>query len=339
MLKRSRNFALPCLTLLTFLATTPASVFAQNESPADVVSIRRGNATLYGDFKVEKAEAGAPQNYHVILYSNAGSMVSRQTVSNNGRYRFLNLPNGEYNLVVELENSEVARIHLQLSERERTDIRHDIALEWKGGTGAAKAGTVAVPLYKRTAANQSLVTRAREAVRKKNYDEAISLVRRVVSADPQDFEAWDELGTLLFTKEETAEAEKAYLRATELRPAYAPALVNLGKVRVARKDYAGAVAALEAAIAAAPESADANHLLGEAHLLNKKGSLAVKYLNEALRLDPQGKAEVHLRLATLYNAAGHKDRAVAEHEQFLAKRPDHPERKKSEQYVKENKKQ
>ena len=70
----------------------------------------------------------------------------------------------------------------------------------------------------------------------------------------------------------------------------------------------------------------------------KKGSLAVGYLNEALRLDPQGKADVHLRLALLYNGAGMKAKAATEYEEFLKKRPDYKDRKKLEQYIADNKK-
>ena len=85
-------------------------------------------------------------------------------------------------------------------------------------------------------------------------------------------------------------------------------------------------------------SADANYLLGESYLQVKKGSLAVGYLNEALRLDPIGMAEVHLRLGLLYNAAGMKDKAANEYEQFLKKKPDYPDRKKLEKYIADNKK-
>ena len=83
-------------------------------------------------------------------------------------------------------------------------------------------------------------------------------------------------------------------------------------------------------------SADANHLLGEAYLQNKKGSLAVGYLNKAIELAPVEKAELHLRLAALYNGAGLKDRAALEYKAFLSKVKDHPDRAKFEQYVKEN---
>ena len=78
--------------------------------------------------------------------------------------------------------------------------------------------------------------------------------------------------------------------------------------------------------------------LGEAYLQMKKGSKAVGYLNEALKLDPIGMAEAHLRLAALYNGAGMKDKAAAEYELFLKKRPDFADRKKLEQYIAANKK-
>ena len=61
-------------------------------------------------------------------------------------------------------------------------------------------------------------------------------------------------------------------------------------------------------------------------------------MNEALRLDPKGMVEVHLRLALLYNGAGLKDKAAAEYEAFLKQRPDYPDRKKLEEYISANKK-
>ena len=49
-------------------------------------------------------------------------------------------------------------------------------------------------------------------------------------------------------------------------------------------------------------------------------------------------AQAHLRLAALYNAAGLKDKAAIEYEEFLKKKPDYPDRKKLEQYISQNKK-
>ena len=72
------------------------------------------------------------------------------------------------------------------------------------------------------------------------------------------------------------------------------------------------------------------------HGLGEKLSSA---LASASRLDPIGMAEVHLRLALLYNGAGMKDKAAVEYEEFLRKRPDYADRKKLEKYIAENKRQ
>jgi tetratricopeptide (TPR) repeat protein len=105
-----------------------------------------------------------------------------------------------------------------------------------------------------------------------------------------------------------------------------------------RKNFAGAIEPLTAAVDIKPTSADANYYLGESYLQIKKGSKAVGYLNQALKLDPVGRADAHLRLATLYNAVGLKDKAALEYEEFLKKKPDYPDRKKLEEYISANKK-
>jgi tetratricopeptide (TPR) repeat protein len=68
----------------------------------------------------------------------------------------------------------------------------------------------------------------------------------------------------------------------------------------------------------------------------KKGSKAVIFFNKAIELAPTEKAELHLRLASLYDAANLKDRAVAEYKLFLGKVPNHPEKARIEKYIKDN---
>jgi cytochrome c-type biogenesis protein CcmH/NrfG len=295
--------------------------------------------TLYGDFKVDESHApgSAPKMFNVILKGSFGNTVARQTVSDNGRFIFPRVGNGEYDIVVELESTEVARVHVTLNQSISTDIRQDISLEWRGTPGARlpKPGTIAADTYARSSANQSLLEKALDAAKKKSYAQSIALLRQVVESDPKDYEAWTELGTQQFNDGANDDAEKSFARAAEERPTFLLPYLNLGKLRLARKDYDGAVEALTKAVALTPPSADANYQLGEAYLQLKRGSKAVPYFTEAIRL---GKTEGHLRLAALYNAAGLRDRAAAEYEQFLLKNPDYPERKKLEAYIKENKK-
>ena len=112
--------------------------------------------------------------------------------------------------------------------------------------------------------------------------------------------------------------------------------MNLGKLHLSQQQATKAVAVFMRAVSVEASSADAFHYLGESYLKAKLGSKAVIALNEAIRLEPSEKAELHLRLAALYNAAGAKDRAANEYKLFLEKRPTYPDKKKLEKYILDN---
>ena len=299
--------------------------------------------TIFGDFKVDESQAGpdVSRTYQVLLYNTIGNVMDRQVITNNGRFRFFNVGNGEYVLVAEFEGTEVARIPIRLSYPQRTDVRQDISLEWKANStpprGAKSMTIAASPIYDRPADNQQIFQKAEHEVSKKNYAEAVLLFNQIVDRDAKDFEAWTELGSAYFNLGKLKDAEKACLRAIDEKPTFILPFLNLAKVRMADKNYDRAIEVLDDAIKIQPTSPLANYLLGEAYLQIKKGSKAVGYLHEALKLDPSGMAEAHLRLAALYNGAGMKDKAAEEYEQFLKKKPDYQERKKLEEYIAANK--
>jgi Tfp pilus assembly protein PilF len=307
---------------------------------ACVAAAQVGEHILWGDVKVDESKASGQKAlaFDIVLYTETGNMIGRQTVPNNGRYRFMNLVNGNYDLVVEVEGAEVARMRVRIvgSGAMKSDYQQDIELEWREPAAGAKPGNVsAADYYKRTSVNQKLFDRAEEALNASKFADAAALLQQLVASDAKDYQAWTELGTAYVSQQKTDEAEKAYLSAAEAKPTYTPAFMNLGRLRFMQKKFDGAVEALTKAVALPPPSADANYMLGESYLQLKKGSKAVPYLEEAARL---GRPDAHLRLATLYNAAGFKDRAAAEYEQYLTKKPDSPDRKKLEEYIKENKK-
>jgi tetratricopeptide (TPR) repeat protein len=264
--------------------------------------------------------------------------MSRQRVQSNGRYRFIDLPDGRYYIVVEYEGTELDRFTVDFSSQYKSDLQKDIELQARVVSEAAKAAVIAAAdRYDRDSKTSSLFSKGQDAQKNKKYDEAATLFRQVVEADPADFPAWLELGTAYFAQKNYGEAEKAYLQAIAKHPDYASALIGVGRVRIVQKNYDGAIEALLQAVKVQPRSAQANYFLGEAYLQNKKGSLGVGYLNEAIKLDPVGMADAHLRLAALYNAVGMKDKAAAEYEQFLKKVPDYPDAKKLKEYIDANK--
>jgi tetratricopeptide (TPR) repeat protein len=296
---------------------------------------------LFGDFQVDegKVDNKKPILYEIVLYNLGGTLVARQYVSAKGRYRFINLLNGQYELAVLLENEEIARVRVEINSPTNSDFRQDLTIAWRApGSEKTKSGVVsATDFYKRGAAGEKLFTKAKEATDQKRYDDAIVALQELVTLDPKDFQAWAELGTVHLFKQNFDESEKSYLHSITQRPSYFPGLMNLGRLRVLRKNFEGAIEPLTEAVKIKPESADANFYLGEAYLQIKKGSKAVPYLYEALKLDPVVRADVHLRLAALYNAAGMKDKAAVEYEEFLKKKPNYPDRKKLEEYIATNK--
>ena len=332
---RALLFALAALALLSAQGAARAQIGTGGPG---------GQHSIYGDFKVDESKAGGEMvsiSFVLVLMTDTGKVVERQSVMSGTRYQFLGLRDGFYDIVVESAGAPVVRIRVQLTGRGRAEFKQDITLEWdRPGVGkpAPKGAVSAADFYRRTPAGQSLFDKASAAIRKKKFDEAAALLQKIVGADPKDYLAWTDLGTMHYALGNAAEAERSYARALAERPDLLAAAVNLGRLRVAAKNYEKAIEVLKPAVEKHAQSADANHLLGEAYLQTAHYDEAVAHLDEALRLDPQGKAEAHLRLAMLYDAARMKDKAAAQLEQFLAKRPDYPDRKKFEQYIKENKK-
>jgi cytochrome c-type biogenesis protein CcmH/NrfG len=305
---------------------------------------------VWGDVKIDdsKADTPAPLSLTVIIYNSSGSMVGRQTVTNNGRYRFtVMLPRGDdnnmlqsvsYEIAIESDSGEIARVPIVINGPSGSDYRQDFDFQWKSKNASPKTapGVIsAANMYNRSAANKPLFQKAQEAVEKKKYDQAVPLLQQIVATDKLDFPAWTLLGTIYVVQEKFPDAEKAYMSAIEAKPTLIMALMGLGRLRASQKRFEEAIEPLTRAVEAQPESADANLLLGEAYLQIRKGSKAIPYMNEAARL---GRAEAHLRLAWLYNAAGMKDKAAVEYEEFLKKKPDYADRKKLEDYISANRK-
>jgi tetratricopeptide (TPR) repeat protein len=308
---------------------------------------QRGNLTLWGDVRVSESKenpSATPLSLTILLYRvNEARLVGRQTVPSRGRYRFTNLEPDDYEVIVEVENTEglsneVARVRINVGGSSTSDFRQDFEFELKSRKTAPKStvGTIsAADLYDRPALSKPLFRKAQEAVEKKKYDQAEALLKQILDGDKLDFQVWTLLGSVYLVQEKFAEAEKAYLGAIEAKPKYSLALLHLGKLRGSQKRFEEAIDPLTRVVELQPQSAEANYLLGEAYLQIKKGSKAVPYLNDAARL---GRPEAHLRLAWLYNAAGMKDKAAIEYEEFLKKKPDYAERKKLQEYISANKK-
>jgi tetratricopeptide (TPR) repeat protein len=330
--------AFKLLSLFAILAVSSTVAFSQDRRSQ--LGIGGGSYILFGDVSVDegKDKAAKPLVYELVLNNIGGTPAGRQYVNAGGRYQFINLAPGQYELVILLDHTEVGRTRVEILSGGSERVRQDVELAWKGNTSAKPSSVSAADFYKRSDANEKLFLKAREATDQKRYDDAIVTLRELIAADANDFPAWAELGTIYLFKQNFEESEQAYVKSVTVKPQFFLGQMNLGRVRVVRKNFNGAIEPLTAAVTLQPTSADANYYLGESYLQIKKGSKAVGYLNEAIKLDPVGKADAHLRLATLYNAVGMKNLAATEYEEFLKKKPNYADRKKLEDYIAANKK-
>jgi tetratricopeptide (TPR) repeat protein len=297
---------------------------------------------LYGTVTINAKEGTPiPGALFVVLYNTFKVAVNRQAIANHGNYQFKNVGTGDWEIAIEADGNELLRIPYTNFENHNTEVRKnfDVQLPDAPTPKLPKAGVISVSdIYARNPENMALMQQAQAAQRKKSYGEAVELLRSIVDADPKDFEAWTDLGNVLYAQGDQGQAEKAFQRALEDRPSYPLALLNLGKVNYGQKNYDAAITTLSRLVAAHPEAAEAHRFLGESYLGIKKGSKAVPELEEAARLDPENQAEAHLSLAALYDAVNLKDRAAAEYEQFLAIKPNYADKKELEKYIRDNKK-
>jgi tetratricopeptide (TPR) repeat protein len=304
------------------------------------IAYGQGGQTLFGDVRVtaQNTDVVVPQEVTLILRRVPDGEVGRQMVSSRGRYRFSNLKTGDYEIVVEVEGKEIGRLQ-QITvgglSNSPYGYQYDLEFKWKSTAGSKPGVISAADVYDRPAADAQLFTKAEDAVAKKKFDQAALLLKQIVDNDGNDFQAWTALGSVYVAQEKFDDAEQAYLQSIALKPASTRASLNLGRLRSQEKKFEEAIEPLDRVIQLQPESGDAQMLLGECYLQVKKGSKAIPHLEQAARL---GHPEAHLRLGWLYNAAGLKDKAAIEYEEFLKKKPDYPDRVKLKEYIQANKK-
>jgi Flp pilus assembly protein TadD len=294
-----------------------------------------GEPVIWGQIELRGLKPSDPRPNVVVALVASGAQVATAQCDDRGFYVFrrMRATDGAV-LQVTVGGIDVGRQMISPGAGDR----FDMAIDWSVGTRSSTPGVVSAKgLYQnRSARNEKLFDQASAAGKGKDKSNAIKMFNEIVTSDPQDFVAWTELGSLYFAQDKHSEAIAAYEKAITLKSDFMVALMNLGKLHLSDKAFPQAVGVLEKAVVADPKSADAYQYLGEAYLQNRQGSKAVIVLNEAIRLAPLEKAEIHLRLATLYNAANLKDRAASEYKLFLQKKPDYAEKSKLEKYIRDN---
>ncbi len=289
---------------------------------------------IYGKIRISGVAQGVKLPKVTVVYSNRAQSPERITVGRTGNYCFRIRGSSDGTLIVDVDGVEVARrgVASFAAAQQREDF--DVVM----GPATASASAVVISKFYRQPNSRTaeLYKKAAAAETAKDIQAAIGHLKEIVAADPEDFVAWNLLSGLQLERKQFADAEASLRKAIELRADYTPAWIMAGRVRLAQKQNEAAIQIFQHAAELEPDNARVFQHLGESYLLTKQGSLGTEALNRAIELDPMRMAGLHLNLAHLYNLAKMPDMAAKEYKTFLAKRPNHPERAKIENFIADN---
>ncbi len=331
-----KRFLFTSLLTLSLILLCTAVTSAQTDElrAATGLPLKIGEPVVFGQVSLKRFEDNERRPTMFVSLLEGGTLIERTSVDMKGWFVFRRSLRGNATLLLEVDDFEIGRVPLSVGANPQ--IRQDFQIDWQEAKRLVAGVVSAKSSYSRKPEAAKAFDDAMALIREKNLDRAATILKDIIAKDPKDHVAWTELGTIYFKQNNLNDAEACYFKAIEQKQDYFVALLNLGKLYVSRKQADNAVMVLSSAVKSDAGSAEAQHFLGEAYLLAKKGSLAVNHLNEAIRLSPMEMADLHLRLAALYDAAKIKNKASQEYKLFLAKRPDHPEKARLEKYIADN---
>jgi tetratricopeptide (TPR) repeat protein len=129
------------------------------------------------------------------------------------------------------------------------------------------------------------------------YDEAVQVAERFQKLKPSAYEAPNLVGRAALGAQNYPKAEAAFTRVLEQKPDYCYAMINLGKVHTAQKQWAEAESVLRQAEKCAPRMAVVYESLGFVVQKQKRLQEAVDLYKKALELKPSATTQQMLDVA------------------------------------------
>jgi arylsulfatase A-like enzyme/predicted Zn-dependent protease len=200
------------------------------------------------------------------------------------------------------------------------------------------------PKDKITIFNQ--LSKARELGMQEKYEEAITMLQKILKDDPEVIDAYFTLGNVYFKWEKFRLALESFKKAFEKRPNDPFTVINIANAHVKLGEINEAGDFIQSALPSLPPDSQVNLILGNIFKLKENYSEAEKYYRECLRLNPssvsgnnalgkifliQSKLEkseeylnkanelnpklpnLHFNLAQLAEARGNTDKALEEY--------------------------
>lgn len=266
--------------------------------------------------RVRIADSGLPANKVPIkLERFGGGLVDQIDTDGGGRFRFANLPRGYYRVVLNVPGYQPAQQDADLQVVFRASLFFDLATEKPASIILLDVIDARAP-----AAARDEMIRGREALSRKNQQQAVDHLEKAVAAYPDFYEAHLLLGTAFMDEREWKKAEGAFQRAVELKAGSAAAMLALGEVYWRENRYDEAEKTLLDGLKLDDKSWHGHFTL--ARLYWDRGIIAKAgpAIGRTLQLKPDF-AEAHLLAGNILLKINQRERALAEYQEYLKLEP------------------
>jgi tetratricopeptide (TPR) repeat protein len=162
---------------------------------------------------------------------------------------------------------------------------------------------------------------AEKELARNNSNTATEHLERAVELAPQFAAAWNALGVIAYQTNKYGRAEECFREAVAADPGLFEPLVNLGGVSLTLHKFDAAMDYNLKAVLLRPNDALANAQMGMTYYSVGQLELALKYLEQARRIDPANMTFPQLLLFQIHSRRGERNAAAADLEDFLKHHP------------------
>jgi Flp pilus assembly protein TadD len=304
------------LLFIAILLCVVPSVFAQRDR--DTYTGNSQTFEVSGEVRLSES-GGAVQSVPVRLERFSGGIIDQILTDNRGRFRFPNLQRGYYKVIVNAPGYRPAQQDADVQVLFRIYLVFELVADpAKGGSGLPLLTDVIDARVPATA--RADFENGRAALARKNYKEAIASLEKATLGYSNFFEANLLLGTALMDLREWDKAEKPLLRAVEIKPANATAMIALGEVYWRQKRNADAEQTLRDGLKLDEKNWHGQFTLGRLYWDMGEVAKAGGPIGMTLQLKPD-LAEAHLLAGNILLRVNQRERALVEYREYLRLAP------------------
>jgi hypothetical protein len=304
-----------CLLPLVFVLVVP-SVFAQRERDTYT-----GNSlTFEVSGEVRMADSGeTATGVPVRLERFSGGLIDQIVTDSRGRFRFANLPRGYYKVIVNASGFKPVQQDADLQVIFRTYLVFELVSNSLKNASGLPLLTDVIDARVPAAAREDFEN-GRAALKANNYKEGIAYLEKAALGYSNFFEAQLLLGIAFIDLKEWEKAEKVLLRAVEIRPQNATAMIYLGEVYWRQKRNADAERSLLEGLKLDQKSWHGYYTLGRLYWDMGEVVKAGGPIGMTLQLKPE-LAEAHLLAGNILLRVNQRERALVEYREYLRLAP------------------